>query len=108
MMGMYVMAPELANERIPLAHIEADLTIVLSAQLQSSEAVLISGETSVDRLVKVDDAALNGEEDQRRLRGVVRDDQQAPGRPFTTTLNPPYVRLKWQGWIQTPFAYGIQ
>src|SRR5688572_5438671 len=32
----------------------------------------------------------------------------APGRPFRITLNPPEVTLKWQGWIQTPSAYGTQ
>src|SRR6266446_2377822 len=31
-----------------------------------------------------------------------------PGRPFRTTLNPPDVTLKEQGWNQTPFAYGTQ
>ena len=36
----------------------------------------MSGETAVDSLVQVDEAALDREEDQRWLRGVVRDDQR--------------------------------
>lgn len=34
-----------------------------------------SGKTAVYRLVQADEAALDGEKDQRRLRGVVRNDQ---------------------------------
>jgi len=63
-----------------MAHIQTGLPIVLATQFQDTESILVGSEATTLRLV------------------------QEPGRPLSTTLNPPVVTLKWQGWNQTPSA----
>lgn len=58
----------LANAKIQLAEIEAHLLIVIACQLKQRKAVLIGRKRATLRLVQVDEAAFDDEEDQRRLR----------------------------------------
>ena len=55
----------LANQQVYLAHIETGLAIVFSRQLQKGESILVGSKGTVDRLVQIDEAALDDEKNQR-------------------------------------------
>jgi hypothetical protein len=75
--------PQLANEKVQLAHIEAGLAIVLPTQLQKGESILVGSKATVDRLVQIDETAVLSFV-SRRLRSEY---------PFETTAGttPPQV-----------------
>ena len=59
--------PHLANEQVQLASIEAGLAIVLPRQLESRKSILVCSNTTVGRLVQIDEATLNDKQDQCRF-----------------------------------------
>ena len=54
---------QLANKQVQLAYLQTGLAIVLPSQLESGEPILIGSEAAVDRLVQIDQAALDYEKD---------------------------------------------
>jgi len=56
--------PRLTNQQVQLARIETGLAIVLPGQLEKRESILVGSYAAVDRLVQVDEAALDHKHDQ--------------------------------------------
>ncbi len=67
--------PDLANQQVERARIETGLTIVLPAQLKNGESVLVGGKATVDRLVQINEAALDDEKYQRWFWRVIGHNQ---------------------------------
>src|SRR5580658_8982694 len=57
-----------SNQQVQLAHIQTSLPIVLPAQVQDTEAILVGSKAAVHRFIQVDQAALNDEEGDHRFR----------------------------------------
>ena len=58
---------DLANEQVQLAHIETRLAIVLPSQFEKGESILVGSNSTVGRLVQINEATLDNKHDQRRF-----------------------------------------
>ena len=68
--------PHLANQQVQPVSIETGLTIVLPAQLKNGESVLVGAKATVDRLVQINEAALDDEKYQSWFWRVIGHNQR--------------------------------
>jgi len=57
----------LTNQQVQLARVETRFAIVLPRQFEKGESILVGSNTTVGRLVQINEAALNDKHDQCRL-----------------------------------------